>query len=77
MISKFDWLVLVSPSFNIDSLWPSDAMWQQEIVVNICSSNGLLPDGTKPLPEPMLAYHQLGQVTFIWGNFTRDISAVN
>ena len=25
---------------------------------NVGSRNGLLPDGTKPLPEPMLAYHQ-------------------
>ena len=25
--------------------------------VNIGSGNGLLPDGTKPLPEPMLIYH--------------------
>ena len=29
-----------------------------EIWVNIGSGNGLLPDGTKPLPEPVLAYHQ-------------------
>ena len=26
--------------------------------VNIGSSNGLLPGGTKPLPEPVLSYHQ-------------------
>ena len=26
--------------------------------VNIGSGNGLLPDGTKPLPEPILTYHQ-------------------
>ena len=25
-----------------------------EILVNTGSGNGLLPDGTKPLPEPML-----------------------
>ena len=25
--------------------------------VNIASGNGLLPDGTKPLPEPMLTYY--------------------
>ena len=29
-----------------------------EILVNTGSGNGLLPDGTKPLPEPMLTYHQ-------------------
>ena len=27
------------------------------IEVNIGSGNGLLPDGTKPLPKPMLTYH--------------------
>ena len=28
-----------------------------QIWVNIGSGNGLLPDGTKPLPEPVLSYH--------------------
>ena len=28
------------------------------ILVNLGPGNGLLPDGTKPLPEPMLIYHQ-------------------
>ena len=28
------------------------------IYVNIGSGDGLLPDGTKPLPEPMLTYRQ-------------------
>ena len=27
-----------------------------EIYVNIGSGNGLVPDGTKPLPEPLLIY---------------------
>ena len=36
-----------------------------EIWVNIGSGNGLLPDGTKPLPEPMLTYHKDGPVTLI------------
>ena len=40
-----------------------------EIWVNIGSGNGLLPDGTKPLPEPMLTDHQLSPVTFILGQF--------
>ena len=30
--------------------------------VNIGSGNGLLPDGTKPLPKPMLTYHQWGSL---------------
>ena len=29
-----------------------------KILVNTGSSNGLLHDGTKPLPEAMLTYHQ-------------------
>ena len=32
----------------------------QYALVNIDSGNGLLPDGTKPLPEPMLTNHKLG-----------------
>ena len=36
----------------------SEANMATEIWVNIGSGNGLLPDGTKPLPEPMLTYHQ-------------------
>ena len=40
-----------------------------EIWVNIGSGNGLFPDGTKPLPEPMLTDHQWSPVTFILGQF--------
>ena len=40
-----------------------------EIWVNISSGNGFLPDGTKPLPEPMLTDHQWSPVTFILGQF--------
>ena len=40
-----------------------------EIWVNIGSGNGLLPDGTKPLPEPMLTDHQWSPGTFILGWF--------
>ena len=39
------------------------------ILVNTGLGNGLLPDGTKPLPEPMLTYHQCGTVTITWGKF--------
>ena len=38
-------------------------------LVNIGSDNGLLPDGTKPLPEPMLTNHKWGLVAFTWGQF--------
>ena len=37
----------------INSLWPSGTIW-----VNIRSGNGLVPSGTKPLPEAMLIYDQ-------------------
>ena len=40
-----------------------------EIWVNISSGNGLLPDGTKSLPEPMLTDHQWSPVTFIAWQF--------
>ena len=40
-------------------LWPSDAIWQQ-ILFNIRSGNGLLPDGTKLLSEPIMPKCQLG-----------------
>ena len=33
------------------------AKWLR-IGFNIGSGNGLLPDGTKPLPEPVLTYYQ-------------------
>ena len=41
-----------------------------EICVDIGSGNGLLPDGTKPLPEPVLTYHMYE------GSFARDTSAI-
>ena len=34
--------------------------------VSIGSGNGLLADGTKPLPRTMLFYHQRGSVAFVW-----------
>ena len=49
----------------------------REIWVNIGSGNGLLSNGTKPLPEPVLTCHQQGPLTFIWGNFAKDTSATN
>ena len=35
-------------------------------LVNIGSDIGLLPDGTKPLPETMLTNHQRSFVEFTW-----------
>ena len=44
-----------------------------EIWINIGSGNGLLPDGTKPLPEPMLTDHQLSPVTFIFREISQEM----
>ena len=52
-----------------NSLWPNDTIWEQ-IWVNIGSGNGLLPDGTKPLPEPMLTCHQWSFVFSLYNSFT-------
>ena len=41
------------------------------IWVNICSGNGLLPNGTKPFPESILTYHPYGPMAFIWGPFQK------
>ena len=46
-----------------------DAMWRHR---NYSTGNGLLPDYTKPLPEPMLTYNQYNQygpVALSWRQF--------
>ena len=40
------------------TLCPRDTIRWHQVRVNIGSGNGLLPDGTKPFPGPMLNYHQ-------------------
>ena len=45
-----------------NSLWLSDTTHAWWVFVNIGSGNGLLPDGIKPSPEPMLTYHQYGPI---------------
>ena len=42
------------------------------ILDNIGSGNGLLPDGTKPSPEPMLTYHQQSSDKHLWA-ISREI----
>ena len=57
----------------------NDSMDNEQLLVwvNIGSGNGLLPDGTKPLPDLMLTYHQRVQWPSTEGNFTGDTSAIN
>ena len=45
---------MASKAINLLQL--GDTTWQQ-ILVTIDSGNGLVSDGTKPLPEPMLTYY--------------------
>ena len=51
----------ILPQFEllyINPLPRNDTIWQQKILVNNSSDDGLLPDDTKPLPDPMLTrYH--------------------
>ena len=44
------------------------------ICVNIGSGRSLLPDSTKPLPEPMLTEHQRCYVVFTWEKLHRKCS---
>ena len=44
------------------------------ILVNTGLGNGLLPDGTKPLPKPMLTYHQCGPLAIIPGQYLFEYS---
>ena len=45
-----------------------------QIWVSIGSGNGLMPDGTKPLPEQMLINYQWGLPSFSWEQFHRKCS---
>ena len=75
--------ICVTPAQWVNSLWPSDFIWQHRYgstmahVMAWCpysSCNDLLPDGTKPLHEPMLTNHEWGLVAFPWGQFYRNRS---
>ena len=50
----------------------SDIIW-----VNIGSGNGLMPDGTKPLPEPMMISHLLPFVVLTWEQFHIECPSYN
>ena len=53
----------------VNSLWPSDDIWQYRSGSPVAQSNGLLSDGIKPLPEPMLISHQWASMAFPWECF--------
>ena len=54
--------------------WGLVTPYGDEIWVSIGSGYGLLPGGTKPLPESVLINHQWGHVAFTWGQFHRKCS---
>ena len=49
-----------------NSLGPSDAIWRWRSWSTLVQVMALLPDGTKPLLEPMLTDDQWGDVAFTW-----------
>ena len=59
------------------------ALWRHmatEIWVHIGSGNGLLPDGTKPLPEIWLIFCEIrvwNPMTFTWKQFHRGILKIS
>ena len=55
----------------VNSLWPSDTIWLQ--MVTIASGDGLVPDSTEPLPEPMLTYCQFDHGNKLKWNFNENI----
>ena len=73
MCLKITLLQLVPPLPRVNGLMSAHCglvtPYGDIILVNNGSGNGLLPDGTKPLPEPMFTYHEYGPVAFIWGQF--------
>ena len=55
--------------FLFTLLWLGNAIYMAtEAWVNIGSDKGFLPSGTKPLPEPMLAYHKQESLAYSENN---------
>ena len=63
---------------NRNSLWPSEDIWWQRSGSTLAKViDGVLPDGTKPLPEPMLSHHQWGCMVCTLRYFTRGARELN
>ena len=62
VLSVFMWWLMSSVTS-----WVSIGYW----------AYGLLSDGTKPLPEPTLTYHQWGPLAYSWGPFHSNCSRYN
>ena len=61
-----------------NSLWPSDCMWWHRSrsklakVMACCYQHQAITISTKPLPETIFTYHQLGPVAFTWWQNSRE-----
>ena len=57
-MNYFQWFKVLNKAtfIFISNLWPGNAVCRMasQIGFNTRSDNGLVPDGTKPLPEPIL-----------------------
>ena len=66
-------LLSIGPSqTNFNSFWPGDAIWRHRtwsILAQVMACCLMAPDGSEPLPEPMLTDHQWGPVTITRGQF--------
>ena len=57
----------------VNSLWPCDAIRWQGTESTLAQVTACCLMGIKPLPEPMLTYHQQGPVAFIGGHYHEKI----
>ena len=74
--AQLSWNIPVSAPDGSTSPQPAP-WWCHMGFVNICSDIGLWPDGTKPLPEPELNYHQCGSVPFTWRQLHCKFQSLN
>ena len=74
LIAKFMGPTWESPGADRTQVGPMWATWT--LLSGIGSANGVLPNGTKPLVEPMLIYLQLGSVTCAWEQLHRKCSRI-
>ena len=66
------WYSSLSPK-RFNTLWPCDTIWRHKSgsILGQVKANCRY-DGTKPLPEPMLIYHQRRSVALTWDKFHSD-----
>ena len=57
----------------VNTLWPSDAIRRHRSRPNVGSENGVLSDGIKPLPEPMLTCHDRCPLALIWEQVSQEV----